>query len=161
MKAVGKGAAALALAANILIVPATYSPAASADLLVAARQYVGQTERGSRKALKRILGVDPAVTRWCGAFLSMIARKAGYRLPASHNVAGSWRAFGHPVKLKNARRGDVVVLRGHVTVFSRFRGREVCGIGGNQSNAVQESCYAMRRVVAVRRPRRRRKVVVK
>lgn len=161
MKALGKGAVTLAIAANLLIVPATYSPAASADLLNAARQYVGQTERGSRKALKRLIGVDPRVTKWCGAFLGYVVRKAGYKAPPGHNLAASWTRFGKAVKLKNARKGDVIVLRGHVTIFTRFAGGKVCGIGGNQSNAVQESCYAMRRVVSVRRPRSRRKVVLK
>ena len=160
MNGVGKGAAALAIAASLTIFPATFSPASSADLLAAARQYVGQTERGSRKALKRLIGVDPRVTRWCGAFLSAMARKAGYKPPAGHNLARSWSSFGKPVKLKSARKGDVIVLRGHVTIFTRFAGGKVCGIGGNQSNAVQESCYSLRRVVSVRRPRRRKAVKI-
>lgn len=135
-----------------LLIPA---PAAPADLLVVASRYVGQTERGNRGTLKALLGVDPRLVKWCGAFVAAMARKAGYRPPGAHNIAASWSRFGRSVGVKNARRGDVVVLRGHVTIFTKFKGGKICGIGGNQSNAVRESCYPMRRVVTVRRPRRR------
>lgn len=147
-----KHAAVIAMAVAFTAMPLKSQ---SADLLVTAKQYIGQSERTNRKSLRNLLGVDPAITRWCGAFLSFVARRSGYRLPASHNQAAGWRSFGSAVKLKNARSGDVVVLRGHVTIFTRFAGAKVCGIGGNQSNTVRESCYSQRRVVAVRRPVKR------
>ncbi len=144
--------AALALAASISITP---SLAQSADLLVAVKPYVGQHERANRKSLRRMLGVDPVITKWCGALLSAVARKSGYKVPAAGNQAASWRSFGTGVKLKHARKGDVVVMRGHVTIFTRFAKGKVCGIGGNQKNSVIESCYPQGRVVAVRRPVKR------
>lgn len=127
------------------------TPAMPSDLYTTAKQYIGMSERGSRKSLRKMLGVDPVRVQWCGAFLGLVARKAGYRLPASHNIAASWSRFGRSVSLKQAKRGDIVVLRGHVTIFSGFAKGKVCGVGGNQSNAVRESCYRTSRVVAVRR----------
>lgn len=151
MRWAGRGAITLAIAANLLIIPATYSPAASADLLAAARQYVGQHERTNRKALKRLIGVDPVLTRWCGAFLGYVARKAGRKPPSGHNLASSWVSYGKPVKLSQAKPGDVLVLHGHVGVFSGFKKGRVCMISGNSKNMVRSSCVSPKRVKVVRR----------
>jgi uncharacterized protein (TIGR02594 family) len=129
------------------------TPAASADLYATAKQYIGLHERTNRKSLRKMLGVDPVRVQWCGAFLAMAARKAGYKPPSGANVAASWSRFGRSVSMRQAKRGDVVVMRGHVTVFTRIVKGKVCGVGGNQSNAIKESCYKTSRVVAVRRAR--------
>ncbi len=125
----------------------------ASNILDVAQKHVGLSERNNRKALKKMLGVDPVKTQWCGAALAYFARKAGYKPPSGHNVAASWSRFGRSVSMRQIKRGDVVVLRGHVTVFTRAMKGKICGVGGNQSNAIKESCYKTSRVVAVRRAR--------
>lgn len=139
------------LLAALTIAMLLSTPAASSDLYATAKQYIGMTERGHRKSLRKMLGVDPVRVQWCGAMMAFVARKAGYKPPVGANVAASWARFGRAVSLKQAKRGDVVVLRGHVTVFTKLVKGKICGVGGNQSNAIKESCYRTSRVIAVRR----------
>jgi uncharacterized protein (TIGR02594 family) len=140
-------AAALALSGCVTGAPSGYG-----DLSKIAAGYSGLHERTDRKKLSRLVGVDPTRVPWCGAFAAAVAGKAGYEPPRHHLAAISWTRFGRPVKLSKARPGDVVVMRNHVTFFTRSSRGRVCGIGGNQGNAVRESCYSAGRVKAVRRP---------
>lgn len=126
-------------------------PAESASLLNAAQKYVGLHERSNNATLRKVLGVNPARVPWCGYFITALVRKIGGKIPSGNGRAISWRNIGKPVTLSSARRGDLVVMRNHVTIYTKRTKGRVCGIGGNQSNRVRESCYSAGRVLAVRR----------
>lgn len=124
---------------------------ASAGMLSVARSYVGMHERTNNAALRKVIGVNPAKTKWCGYFMTAVARKAGVTPPAGSARAISWRAAGRSVKMSAIQPGDILVMRGHVTIFTKRANGRVCGIGGNQSNQVRESCYSSNKIVSVRR----------
>ena len=138
---------ALAIAMSIALA----APAHSADLVSVMARYEGMHERTNRAALKKMLGVNPSATPWCGAMLTYVVKRAGKRPPAGSFKAANWRSYGKSVKRSNARRGDVAVVRGgrHVIAFTHWQGGKACGIGGNTSNRVKRACYGG--VVAVRR----------
>ncbi len=123
----------------------------AADLLSVMSRYEGMHEVRNRKALKAMLKIDPRRIPWCGAMLTYVVKKAGKRPPAGSLRAASWKHYGKAVKRSQARRGDVVVVRGgrHVIVFQKWSGNRACGKGGNTSNRVKTACYGG--VVAVRR----------
>ncbi len=137
--------------ASLCIVAVLAAPAQSKSLLSVAQQYIGWHETKNSASLKKLLGVNPRRTPWCAAFLSAVMRQTGRKPPAAPNLSSSWRSYGKAVKLSQARPGDVVVMRGHVTIFTKRKGNKVCGIGGNQKNMVVESCYPASRVKGVRR----------
>lgn len=123
----------------------------NATTLAIARQYIGLHEQSDRAAIKHLIGVDPARIPWCGAFVTAVIRRAGRRPPKGSFMARSWLHYGKAVKLSQALPGDIVVTGRHVTFFHSRRGSRVCGIGGNQMNRVQLSCYAPGKVRGVRR----------
>ena len=138
---------ALLIAICLVLIPVM----ADASPLSAAKQYVGLHEHRNTKALKAVLGVNPARVKWCGAFVGAMVRKTGRKPPSGYLKASNWRNYGTRVPLKAARPGDIVVMRSHVTIYTRRTKGKVCGIGGNQSNRVKESCYSQRKVIGVRR----------
>ena len=137
----------IAVALCLFLLPITVE----ASPLSVAKQYVGMHERHNTKALKAVLGVNPARVKWCGAFVGAMVRKTGRKPPSGYLKASNWRNYGTRVPLKAARPGDIVVMRSHVTIYTRRTKGKVCGIGGNQSNRVKESCYSQRKVIGVRR----------
>lgn len=126
-----------------------------AGILMQARHYVGLHETRNRKALKRLLGINPAHQSWCGAFVAAVVRKAGKQPPSASNQARSWLHYGNRVSLRAARAGDIVVLRlrhsYHVAILSAIGNGAVRVIGGNQNNRVQISVFSASAVVAIRR----------
>lgn len=138
--------------AVVLCIALLYAaPADAGTLLNAAKRYTGLHERTNNATLRKMLGVNPAAVKWCGYFVGAVVRKLGGKVPAGYPRAISWRNAGRAVTITSARAGDVVVMRNHVTIYTRRSGSKVCGIGGNQGNKVRESCYPTKRVVAVRR----------
>lgn len=120
-----------------------------------AKSYMGLHEKKHTTKLKRAIGVNPRRTPWCGAFAGTVAKRAGKKTPSGHLRAASWKSAGKAVSLKNAKKGDVVVVRtkyGHHVGFyaGRSKGR-VQLLGGNQSNMVKISNYKVRSVVSIRR----------
>jgi len=116
---------------------------AQADMLSVMSKYEGMSETRNRKALSRMVGVDVRRIPWCGAMLTYVAKKSGKRPPAGSFRAISWTKYGKPVKPRNAKRGDVAIVRGgrHVIVFTHWQGNRICGVSGNSSNAVRSACY--------------------
>lgn len=148
---------AFAIVVSLSLVAVTsYAPEVqSAAVYNQIKKLKGLHERKHRKRLQKILGVNPAKVPWCGYILKWAVKAAGRRPPKGYAAARSWKRYGKRVSLKNARRGDIMVLRNrrgnHVTVFShRSKGR-YCGLGGNQSNRVKLSCYRSSSIVAIRR----------
>lgn len=96
-------------------------------------------------------------TPWCGWAMGYVMARCGIRPPFGRTGterfmwAESWRDWGDPVAIDDARPGDVVVLRRHVTMLDRRQGDVLICIGGNQSDQVRESRYPVDDVLAVRR----------
>jgi len=142
---------AITLAACLALSACSTTGPGGKDMATIAGEYDGLHEREDRAELTRLVAVDPARVPWCGAFAAAVATKAGHKPPAGHLQARQWATFGYATG--TPRRGDVVVMRNHVTFYTRTVGGRVCGIGGNQGNAVQEGCFSARSVIAIRRPR--------
>jgi len=95
-------------------------------------------------------------TPWCGLFMGVVAKRAGYQPPKICVRASSWDTWGNPVALKDMSLGDAVRLErpggGHIALCV---GHDVQGkvhlLGGNQSNAVNIMRFDMSRIAAVRR----------
>jgi len=120
-----------------------------------AKSYMGLHERKHTGRLKKAIGVNPRSTPWCGAFAATVVKRAGKKAPGGHLRAVSWKRAGKGVSLKNAKKGDIVVIRtkrGHHVGFyaGRSKGR-VQVLGGNQSNRVQISNYRIGSVASIRR----------
>ena len=102
---------------------------------------------------------------WCSAFIHACCRPLG--LPVTNSLrARSWLMLGTPIDLAEAEPGfDLVILRrggstldptvinakGHVGWFVTREGDSITLLGGNQSDSVRYSTYAIADVVGVRR----------
>jgi uncharacterized protein (TIGR02594 family) len=140
-----------ALVYALMLAAASPTPVHAAGLLNAAKAYMGLDERANTATLSRILGVNPRRVPWCGFFVAAMVKRMGGKLPDGHGRAIAWKSAGRAVTLASARPGDIVVMGRHVMIYSRRDGNRVCGVGGNQSNKVRETCYSAKRVLAVRR----------
>ena len=120
-----------------------------------AKSYIGLHERKHRAKLTRYVGVNPSRTPWCGAFAGAVVKRSGKTPPKGFMKATSWRNWGSGVSLKQARKGDVVLVRTsyghHVGFYAGMDGNHVRILGGNQSNQVKVSSYRVGSVRAVRR----------
>ena len=133
--------------------------------LIEARRWIGLTEIAGPRSNARILAWGQAIadwyrdddTPWCGAFVhgQIAATLPEEPLPANALQARAWASFG--VALSRPAPGAVLVFSrtggGHVGFYvgedtSRFR-----VLGGNQSNAVNESWIAKSRLLAIRWPK--------
>lgn len=129
--------------------------AEAAARLAIVERHVGLHERTNRTALRKLMGVDPVRTKWCGYFVAYVVERAGGKAPSGYPAAKSWARWGNGVPVTSARPGDIVVIRTrrghHVTVYKARVGDRIVGCGGNQSNRVKCSSYSVRAVRAVRR----------
>lgn len=93
-------------------------------------------------------------TPWCGAFMAIVAQRAGKPLPPIPLRAMSWLAFGVPSS--TPMLGDVLVFArsggGHVALYTGEDDRAYHCLGGNQSDAVTIARIAKTRLHAARRP---------
>lgn len=146
---------AIGLALSLLFTPVAMPENAQAGIITQASRYVGLNESSNRKSLRRLLGVNPSSTAWCGAFVAAMVRSHGKQPPAGYKMAKSWIRYGRSVSLKSARPGDIVVFRFkrsyHVAILIEVRRGVIKAIGGNQSNTVRISNFDPGNVVAVRR----------
>jgi len=122
---------------------ATENVDASPKRYEVAKSYVGLKE--GTKAANRAMGVNTRKVKWCGQFAYVIAKRVGTKIPKGHLRAVSWEKAGKRVSKSQVKKGDYLLIRtkygNHVTIFSRKKNGRYCGIGGNQSNSVKESCY--------------------
>jgi uncharacterized protein (TIGR02594 family) len=109
----------------------------SSRVLAVARRYLG---------LGNVTGSHRA---WCADFVNMVLRKTGHATSGS-GMVGSMLHVGH--RVSTPRPGDLVVMRGHVTIFAGYGPRGFVGLGGNQHHRVAMSNFPMRSVVAFVRP---------
>lgn len=120
-----------------------------------AKRYVGLHERKHTRKLSKYIGVNPRRTPWCGAFVATVSKRAGKKIPNGHLRAASWKRVGKSVSLKNARKGDLVIVRTkrghHVGFYAGRKNGRVQVLGGNQSNMVRITNFRARNVQSVRR----------
>lgn len=125
--------------------------------------YLNLQEKQDRKALKRLLGVDPVYYEWCAAFVNAILEI--HYLPTSDTVsdypltARSFLKLGEKVYVP--QQGDIVVFprgeawQGHVGFYVstvEIDGIEYYNIlGGNQNNKVSIERYPAYRAISIRR----------
>jgi hypothetical protein len=139
----------LFLATLILTSPITAQLAIGADLLAVARQSLGLHERKHRAVLRRMIGVDPVRTRWCGAWLGYVARRAGKRPPAGFPSSRAWPIAGHAA---GPAPGHIVIFRHrHVGLMTGFCRGGVKVISANWRNQVGENCRPFRTIRGFRK----------
>lgn len=161
MKTTRKEKTKTALIALALIASATVQQSAahaSQSVYRAMKQIEGLHERKHRRKLQRVIGVDPVRVQWCGAAIAYAVRKAGKKPPKFAVSMPAWLRWGQSIRLRNAKRGDIVIVRSrasrsglHGGVFSKRAKGRVCLISGNSKNTTRESCYKAGSVRAVRR----------
>ena len=109
----------------------------------------------------------PDEVPWCSSFVNRLCWVL--HLPRSGSAAArSWLAVGTAVDLKDARPGDIVIMRrgvgpqpgpgvlrapGHVGIFAGFptSGPSIRVLGGNQSDGVSIQSFNTETVLGVRR----------
>ncbi len=135
----------------------------------AMQQHLGQQEVRDRheimdwlksQAVDGDIAIDPSTTAWCAASVNASERQAGND-GNGHLNARSFLAYGDPVDIKFAQRGDIAVfdfehdgVHGHVTYVNRVlnNGTLLECLGGNQDNQVKLSNYLASSLVEIRRP---------
>ena len=121
-----------------------------------ALKYEGLHERKNYSSVKRLVGHSPTATPWCSTFTCAVVRKAGYRCPKGYYSARSFLRWGNKVRLKNIRRGDVVVFSrgrggGHNGFFLGWHKGKMKIVSGNSRNMVRVGYYSTKRLLGVRR----------
>mgnify|MGYP006092715607 FL=1 len=136
----------------------------SADVPMAAENYIGLSEWRNRTELKELMGVDPARTEWCAAFVNAILEIEGspnlYDIGSSTPLlARSFLTWGIEVLPEDIQKGDLVIFprgnqgwQGHVGFYygTTAEGKWVI-LGGNQQNAVRYDLYNPNRSIGIRR----------
>lgn len=129
-----------------------------ANILAAAQQHIGQTERNpSLQTFLRGQNIDPEKEAWCAAFINAVLSSQGIRGTGS-NAAKSFLNFG--TATNTPQKGDIVILRSgqspsgtHVGLFAGQQGGRVQVTGGNQGGGrVTTSSFAQSSVLGFRRP---------
>ena len=107
------------------------------DLIAVASRYLGaRNPTGARGP-------------WCGHFVNLVLRRAGYRpMPGNRAIDGlrAGRRVVDPIQ------GDLAVMRRHVTIYMQAGGRGFYGLGGNQGGRVRVSNFPTAQVIAFVRP---------
>ena len=126
--------------------------------------WYGLHEEKNRQTIKDIMGVDPAYTEWCAAFVNMVLRENGIPQSSEYNdyplMARSFLDWGHPVD--EPKQGDVLVFergssgwQGHVAFYVSTKvvdGQIVYSVlGGNQGDAVNIREYPASKLLGIRR----------
>lgn len=95
---------------------------------------------------------------WCGLFVGVVAKRAGYPFPASKLLAArQWINWGEPVTKGREMLWDVLVFErsggGHVGFYAGENDNAFLVYGGNQSNAVGFAWIDKTRLLGARRPK--------
>ena len=107
------------------------SPAGGAPVAIA-RRYLGGNPTGWARA-------------WCGAFMRLVMRAAGYPDLPSGDLAAAWARYGHP---SAPQPGAVVVWPHHVGLITAVHGDGLATvISGNDGRRVRERVRSIARAV--------------
>lgn len=165
---VSRSGVALLAAWTFTAAAAQASPLAG-DPSVAAVIGAGMPERPSTgradtlAIARRHLGTNPTGRRslWCADFLNLVERQAG-RPGTGSRLARAYLGYGRPVRLAEARPGDIVILSrgrrdgrgGHVGYLVSRSGGTVRLVSGNacRPRRVCESNFPAGRILGIRRP---------
>lgn len=106
----------------------------------------------------RYLGGNPTgwAHVWCGEFMGIVVRQAGYQPPRGFALARNWAHFGHEVS--PGTPGSIMVMSrgrrgGHVgVVLANLGGGRVMLRSGNHGHRVADGVYPMSRAIAWRAP---------
>jgi uncharacterized protein (TIGR02594 family) len=149
--------------------PSTIVPGAPTPYELALR-HIGQKEIPGSKdnplivTWLRKLGswINHDETPWCAAFVNAMAREAGFEQTGKLN-ARSFLEVGQPVRLTEAKRGDVVIFwrnspdswEGHVGFLESYDATtgKLRILGGNQSDSVSIATFTTHQLLGVRRLR--------
>lgn len=134
--------------ATALFLFSTVPAFAHDDIFSRAFEYIGLHERQHKAKVQSITKVNPSRVPWCAAFVNGILSQTG-RQGTGSNAAASFAKYKSPTK--TPKKGDIVVMRGHVGFFQSFVGKgRVAVLGGNQSNRVKISAFSTRKVLSYR-----------
>jgi uncharacterized protein (TIGR02594 family) len=90
---------------------------------------------------------------WCGVFIGICVKRAGYNVVSHPYRAKSWVFFG--VAVSKAMLGDILVFSrtggNHVGIYVGEDASAYCVYGGNQSNMVNCTWISKDRLIAIRR----------
>lgn len=86
---------------------------------------------------------------WCADFANFVLERTGHKASGSGAVS-SMLHVGQ--RVATPAKGDLVVMRSHVTIFAGYGGRGFYGLGGNQHHQVRMSNFPLSSVVAFVRP---------
>lgn len=94
---------------------------------------------------------------WCGLFVGVVAKRAGYPFSAAKLLAArEWLNWGEPVAEGREMLWDILVFSrsggGHVGFYVGENDHAFLVYGGNQSNAVGFAWIAKDRMIGARRP---------
>jgi len=95
---------------------------------------------------------------WCGLFVGVVAKRAGYPFASGKLLAArEWANWGVPVTKGREMLWDVLVFvrpgGGHVGFYVGENDKAFLVYGGNQSNAVGFTWIAKTRLLTARRPK--------
>lgn len=140
---------------SIKVTPASLPRIASpvpSGRLKAIERHVGLHERKNRSTIRKIIGVDPRRTPWCGYAVAYALKANGEQPVKGYPRAFNWKRYGKAVSLRNAPAGAIVVYRhSHVAILkSRSGPNHHIACGGNMSNRFKCSRYRNSSIVAVR-----------
>lgn len=123
---------------------------------------VGKGSNVNISSWAKEVGVDGWYTDddipWCGLFVGVVAKRAGYPFPASKLLAArQWINWGEPVTKGREMLWDILVFvrpgGGHVGFYVGENDRAYLVYGGNQSNAVGFAWIDKTRLLGARRPK--------
>lgn len=90
---------------------------------------------------------------WCGLFMAMVAKRAGFPFTQKALSALEWAKWGQ--KARVAKLADVLVFKrkggGHVGLYVGEDAEAYHVLGGNQSDSVNITRISKSRLVAIRR----------
>lgn len=91
---------------------------------------------------------DPGdCTSWCAASLAWCLKRSGKNIPENPASSQSFKDYGSPIQLAEARTGDICVFtnisdssHGHVGFYSGSNTSKIMLLGGNQASSGATNC---------------------
>lgn len=126
--------------------------------LYGTREIVGKQHSKEILSWAKELGLEKTYTNdeipWCGLFLAIIVKRAGFEVVKNPLWARSWNDFG--TKQAKAMLGDVLVFTrpgggGHVGIYVGEDDTCYHVLGGNQNNMVNTTRILKSRCIGIRR----------
>lgn len=135
-------------------------------MLVEARRHYGILEHPGKGSEPNIIAWAQEVgvrgwypdddVPWCGLFVGVVVKRAGYPIKTDLLSALSWGNFGEKIPKRREALWDILVFTrpggGHVGFYVGENENNFLVYGGNQSNAVGFAWIDKKRLVTARRP---------